>query len=201
VAAATQIADVLTGHKDYTTRHHAIQLALEILEGKFRSQGADVSFSGLVFSDEVLPFITFDSLTGQEAEFTSLHSPSLIGAFRKWTEKSLDEFSKRPSNPGAALLQGLEKARVQSESNGLPTLIVFLSSGVHSAGQNPVKIIRTNIRDQPVKIISISVGENSATDIMEAVAKEGNGVTFQLDNIERINLIIDSINRLTASSG
>ena len=154
-----------------------------------------------MLSDEVLPFITFDSQTGEEAETTSLHSSSLIGAFRKWLDTALDEFSNRASNPGIALTLGFEKAQSLSESNGLPTTIVFFSSGVYSTGQNPVKVTRTNIGDQGIRVLSISVGEDSATDIMEAIAKEGSGKSLHMDSADRMDLIVDAINDLMTSTG
>ena len=172
-----------------------------MIEGGFSGYGNDAQFVGVVFSDEILPFITFDSQTGEETEITSLHSSSLIGTFSKWIDTTLDEFSSRPSNPGAAIKHGLELAQLLSERNDLPTTIILFSSGVYSTGQNPVKITRTNLGDQAVKILSISVGEDSATDIMEAIAKEGNGISFHLDSDDRMNLIVDAINEMTTSTG
>lgn len=200
VAAATQIADVRIG-PDVMIRHQAILHALDLLEEKFRSYGNNIKFAGMVFSDEVVPFITFDPQTGEETEITSLHSSSLIGVFRKWVDSTLDEFSNRPSNPGAALKYGLEKAQSLSKDNGLPTIIVFFSSGVYSAGQNPVKITRINMRDKTLKILSISVGEDSAKDIMDAIAKEGNGIAFHLDTDIMMNQIVEAIYKMTTGLG
>jgi hypothetical protein len=203
VAAATQIVDVRTGNNagegSYVTRHQAILKALEVFEGKFSGYGTDIQFAGFIFSDEILPFITFDTQTGEEREITIYHSSSLIGVFRKWLDAALDKFSNRPSNPGAALKYGLELAHSLSENNDLPTVIIFFSSGIYSAGQNPVKIARTNVEGNAVKVLCISVGENSATDIMEAIAKEGNGIAFHLDNEDKMNLIVDAINEMTTS--
>ncbi|MHA2352827.1 MAG: vWA domain-containing protein [Candidatus Thorarchaeota archaeon] len=200
VAAATQIADVRIG-ADVMTRHQAILHTLNVLKEKFRGYGSDIHFSGMVYSDEVLPFITFNPQTGEETEITLLHSSSLIEAFRKWLDSALDEFTIRPSNPGEALKHGLEKAQSLSESNGLPTTIVFFSSGVHSAGQNPVKITRMNMGEKALKILSISVGEDSAKDIMEAIAEEGKGIAYHLDTDNMMNQIVDAINRMTTSLG
>ena len=201
VAAATQIADVKfdvdVSEPSCLTRHQAILQTLEVMERSYQPNEINALFAGIVFSDEVLPFITFDSQTGEEIQITNFHSSSLIGAFRNWVNTGLDEFSNRPSNPGAALRIGLEKARSLNEKNGLPTTIVFFSSGVYSAGQNPVKITRTNMGDLDVRILSIAVGEDSATDIMEAIAKEGKGTSIHLNSIDRINLIVDAINRMT----
>ena len=205
VAAATQIADVQLGVDDgepnYLTRHQAILQTLEVMERSYQSYETDAQFAGIVFSDEVLTFTTFDSQTGEENQITNLHSSSLIGAFRKWVDTTLSEFSNRPSNPGAALTSGLEKAHSLNAKNSLLTTIVFFSSGVYSAGQNPVKITRTKVEDLDVKVLSISVGEDSATDIMEAIAKEGSGIAIHLDSVTKMKLIVDTINNMTTSQG
>ena len=205
VAAATQIADVRinsdVGGDNYASRHQAILQALDSIEAKFHGYGNDAQFAGIVFSDEVLPFITFDTQTGEEAETTSLHSSSLIGAFRKWFDTALDEFSKRPSNPGAALTKGFEKAQSLTEINGLPTTILFFSSGVYSAGKNPVKITRTILSNQAVRVLTISVGEDSATDIMDAIAKEGSGKSIHMDSDDMLASIVNAINEMMTSSG
>ncbi|MFX1560251.1 MAG: vWA domain-containing protein [Promethearchaeota archaeon] len=205
VAAATQIADVLfnadSGGFDFLTRHQAILQTLEVIERNYNAYGEDAQFAGIVYSDEVLPFITFDPQTGDENEITRLNSSFLIKAFRNWVDTTLEEFSNRPSNPGAAIKTGLEKAQLLGAKNGLPTTIVFFSSGVHSAGQNPVKITRTNLEDKYVRVLSVAVGEDSATDIMEAIAKEGKGTVIHLNSVNRMKLIVDAINHMTTSSG
>ena len=108
-------------------------------------------------------------------------------------EGTISEFSQKPSNPGLALNKGLDAASLLNEVNGLVTIVVFFSSGVYSAGQNPVKITRQAMANRPVKILCVSVGENSATDIMEAVAKEGNGFVIQLDSVQKTSSIADAI--------
>ncbi len=205
VAAATQITDVQmredVGEDATVSRHKAILQALATIESNFYDYGNGALFAGIAFSDEVLPFITFDSQTGEEAETTALDSSSLIGAFRKWLDMALDEFSNRPSNPGAALKHGLEKAQSLNEINNLPTTIVFFSSGVYSTGQNPVKVTRMNLDDQAVRFLCISVGEDSATDIMDAIAKEGNGKSIHMDSDDRMDSIVDAINDMMTSTG
>lgn len=204
VSAATQISDVqIWGDVNVDTtvsRHKAILQALETIENKFNAYGNEAQFAGIVFSDEVLPFITYDSQTGEESETTALHSSSLIEAFRKWFDTSLDDFSNRPSNPGAALKHGMEQAQSLNESNGLSTTIVFFSSGIYSAGQNPVKVTRMNLGDRPIRILCISVGQDSATDIMEAIAKEGKGKSIHMTSEDRMDSIVKAINEMMTST-
>jgi hypothetical protein len=200
VAAATQIADVSLGSDDMT-RHQAILHTLTVLENRLSGFGNNILFAGYVFSDQVLPFITFDPQTGEESEITSLDSPSIVEAYRKWVDTALDEFSNLPSNPGITLKLGLETAESLTGINGLPTIIVFFSSGVYSAGQNPVKITRKNIGEGDAKILSISVGRDSSFDIMDAIAKEGNGLSFHVQSDEDIQSIVNTISVMMKSNG
>jgi len=205
VAAATQVADVRSNvdieDDSYISRHEAILHCLEAIEMKFSGYSNDAQFAGIVFSDKVLPFITFNSYTGEEAETTSLHSSSLIGAYRKWVNTTLGEFSNSPSNPGIALERGLEIAHMLSGAQGLPTAIIFFSSGFYSAGQNPVKVTRKNLGDRAIRILCISVGEDSATDIMDAIAKEGNGLSIHMSTTDKMDLVVDAINDMISSKG
>lgn len=200
VAAATQIADVSMG-SDATTRHQAILNTLSTLESKLSRYNKEIQFAAYAYSDEVIPFVTFNSQSGEESEVTSLDSPSLVKAFRKWIDTSLDEFLRNPSNPGLAIKIGLEKAQTLSELNGFPTTIVFFSSGVYSAGQNPVMVTRKNKGDKDVKFLAISVGADSATDIMDAIAKEGHGTSIHLDSDDVIDTIVDKINDMVKGAG
>jgi len=200
VAAATQIADIRMSVDDagekFITRHQAILKTLDAIHVNLPENGCDMQFTGLAFSDEVVSFTTFDSQTGEESEISTLFSSTLLRAFGKWFDALLDKFSNRSSNPGAALKYGLDKAQALSEINGLPTIIIFFSSGVYSAGQNPVKVTRINLGDKNVKFLTISVGKDSATDIMEAIAKEGKGTTIHMHDGEKMKLIVDTINRM-----
>ncbi|MHA3963584.1 MAG: vWA domain-containing protein [Candidatus Thorarchaeota archaeon SMTZ1-45] len=200
VAAATHIVDVSIDdtavRENYISRHKAILQLLDIFQSNFRGYSSNSQFAGIVYSDEVLPFPTFNSQTGEEQEITPLCSASLIEAFRKWVDTSSSSLSTRPSNPGAALKFGLDRAQTLHEINDLPTIVIFFSSGVYSTGQNPVKITRTNLEGKSVKILSVSVGKESATDIMEAIAKEGNGISIHVDSEKKLNLIVDAINKI-----
>ncbi|MFW9788273.1 MAG: vWA domain-containing protein [Candidatus Thorarchaeota archaeon] len=203
VAAATQIADVQNQENndgESISRHQAIISALEVVE-QHLIYDKNLRFMGIAFSDEVHPFITFDSETGDEKEITTLDSASLIAAFRNWFDTALDEYSNRPSNPGAALKYALDRSSALNEGNSFPSTIILFSSGVHSAGQNPVKMTRTNIGDQATKLLCVSVGESSAADIMSAIAKEGNGIAIHLTSVDRMNLVVDALNEISRTSG
>ena len=198
-AAASKIADVTAneynGDKRNITRHQATLAALESIERNLQIQD-DILFAGILYSDEVFPFITFDPETGEETEITSLHSSSLISAFRKWLDTMFDEHANRPSNPGSAILHTAKKVQSMSDRNGRSTTIILFSSGTSSSGQNPVKVTRVNISNLPVRILGISVGVDSATEIMKAITMEGNGILVHLDKNEKLDMIIDTVNAM-----
>ncbi|MFW9869648.1 MAG: hypothetical protein ACFFEL_08485 [Candidatus Thorarchaeota archaeon] len=193
-AAATQIVDVLSGDQKIS-RHEAILSSLQKIEAQFTSIGKKVLFAGMAFSDTVFHFKTFDSETGVEVERTSIHSSSLIGAYREWVKKISEDNLNLPSNPGEALKESLIIAQSLSESNNLPTAILLFSSGIYTAGQNPVKISRIHGRNSKVMIFAFSMGIKSEIDIMEAIAKEGVGAFVHIDNIRKLDEIIDTIDR------
>lgn len=194
IAAATQIADVDSGDQRIS-RHRAILLSLRKIEEEFEGFGQESLFAGIAFSNEVFPFNTFDSQTGDKTEVTSLHSSSLIGAFREWIDKVASDNLTLPSNPGKALKRGIATAQSLSDSNNLDTAVLFLSSGISSAGQNPVKITRTQSSSENVAVFAVSLGMDSEVDIMEAIAEEGNGTFIHIDNIEKSDTIVGTIDR------
>jgi hypothetical protein len=192
-AAATQIEDV-NSSDGHISRHQAIRKAIMNLEMQF-SVAQNVLFSGIAFSEEVVFFKTFDSETGEESEISTLHSPSLLRAYGEWIEETVSQNQNAPSNPGEALKRGLAIAKTLTDTNGLQTAVLLFSSGVHSAGQNPVKIARTESDSENIVVFAISVGSDSVADIMEAIAKEGGGAFIHLDREEKTETIIESIEK------
>ncbi len=191
--AAIQISDVKS--PDGTiTRHQAIHNSIQTLERQLPI-GLDVLFSGIAFSDDVVFFQTFDSETGDKTEVSSLHSPNLLRAYTEWADEIASQNENSPSNPGEALRQGLTIAKTLFDQNQRQTAVLLFSSGIYSSGQNPVKIARTESVSENVVLFSISVGSDSVTDIMEAIAEEGGGAFIHLDREEKIDTIIDSIER------
>jgi hypothetical protein len=188
--AATQIMDV--NSKDGSvSRFQAIRKAMENLEQQLPiGQGA--LFTGIAFSKEVVYFKTFDSQTGEETDVSSLHSPSLLKAYSQWLDGEASQNENEPSNPGEALKHGLATSNTLTDKNGFQTAVLLFSSGVFSAGQNPVKIARTESRPESV-IFAISVGSESVKDIMEAIAEEGGGAFIHLDDEEKTETLVGSI--------
>ena len=178
-AAATQNTDVKSSDGS-VSRNQAIRKAIENLEQQLPiGQGA--LFSGIAFSEEVVYFKTFDSQTGEETEVSTLNSPSLLRAYSEWVDEKASQNENSPSNPGEALKRGLATAKTLTDRNGFQTAVLLFSSGVYSAGQNPVKITRTESSPESVMVFAISVGSDSIIDIMEAIAEEGGGAFIHLD--------------------
>ncbi len=194
IAAATQIVDVDSGDQRIS-RHLAILSSLRKIEEEFEGFSKESLFSGIAFSNEVFPFNTFDTQTGEETEVTYLHSASLIGAFREWIDRIASDNLTLPSNPGEALKRGLATAQLLSDSNNMDTAVLFFSSGISSAGQNPVKITRTQGSYENVAVFAMSMGIDSEVDIMKAIAEEGNGAFIHIDNIEKSETIGGTIDR------
>lgn len=192
-AAASQIVDVAT-HDGQISRLQAIRYAISTLEQKLTLQ-KDMLFSGFAFSDEIVIFRTFDSQTGEETGVSTFHSPSLLRSFGEWITEFASGNEKSPSNPGEALKQGLAIASSHTEINGLQTAILFFSSGVYSAGQNPVKIARTVGNSEKLVLFAISMGSGSVTDLMEAVAEEGGGAFIHIDRDEKTETIVETIEK------
>ncbi|MHA1951502.1 MAG: hypothetical protein ACXAAO_03265 [Candidatus Thorarchaeota archaeon] len=193
-AAATQIVDIKSDDRQ-VSRHQAIMSSLRNFESQYTGFSGGVLFSGIAFADEVLSFTTFDPQTGEESEVSTLHSSSLLKAFGEWTDDIASQKMNAPSNPGEALIRGLASAKTLSEKNNLQTALVLFSTGVYSAGQNPVKIARTESGINDVVIFALSLGSDSGTDIMQAIAEEGDGLFIHLDHEEKTETIIDTIER------
>jgi len=192
-AAATQIADVASDDGQIS-RLQAIVQAISKLEQKLTLH-KEMLFSGFAFSDEITIFRTFDSQTGEETGVSTLHSPALLRLYNEWIQEFASKNEKSPSNPGEALKQGLAIASSHTETNRLQTALLLFSSGVYSAGQNPVKIVRTAGVPDEVVVIAVSVGSNSVTDIMSAVAEEGGGAFIHLDSDEKTETLVDTIEK------
>jgi hypothetical protein len=100
----------------------------------------------------------------------------------------------KPSNPGDALKITLDSCK-EFVSNSIPTIILFLSSGVHTSGPNPVKIAKNNM---DVPILCFVPGMNSNQDVMDAIAETSQGRTVKVTEFEDIENVIDALLELTS---
>jgi len=195
IGAAAQISDVgKDGGK--IPRYEAALEAIKQISEIYPDSGSKAQFSGFAYSDEIVAFKMFDPQTGKPIEVSSMHSTTLFIAFTEWIEALIPNHQGRPSNPGDALKIALDSAK-KFESNSLPTVILFLSSGVHTSGPNPVKIAK-NHGDQP--ILCLVLGRNSNHDVMDAIAEISQGKAIIVSDLEDVENIIDALLELTGGS-
>ena len=64
-----------------------------------------------------------------------------------------------------------------------------------------MKVTRKKLGDLAIRILCVSVGEDSATDIMDAIAKEGNGLSIHMSTTDKTDLVVDAINAMISGKG
>jgi len=193
VGAAAQISDVETDVSN-VPRYKAALDAIHYLSEIYPISNSKAQFRGLAYSDEIEIFTTFDSQTGSPVEVSSIDSRSLFLRFNKWVESLIPDRKSQPSSPGEALDLGLLSAK--DISNSFPTLILFFSSGVHTSGPNPVKIVKSH--DDISPILCFVPGKKSNHDLMEAIAEISHGKTIIVTRSDDIKKIADAITDILA---
>ena len=193
VGAAAQISDIDTEGTSIP-RYKAALDAIHYLAEIYPNSDAKAQFRGFAYSDEIIPFTMFDPQTGRPIEVSSIHSRSIFLKFTTWIESLIPDHKTRPSNPGDALKIGLQSA--SEISNSLPTLILFFSSGVHTSGPNPVKIVKSMDRLSP--ILCFVPGKKSNHDLMEAIGELSHGKTVLVTNTSAARNLADIITEIVA---
>lgn len=199
VGAAAQISDVLNKSEGHVPRYTAALKAIKRVSEDYLDYGSTAQFHGFAYSDEIQHFTLFDTETGDPTEVSSIDSPSLFVAFTEWVERLISDHLGRPSNPGAALETGIESAIELAESNSLQTIILFFSSGVHTSGPNPVKVVKNKTTSNGPRILCFTPGEKSNHDVMVAIAEASQGKAMKVTDIEEISGIVDIL--IDLSSG
>ncbi|MCK4568018.1 MAG: VWA domain-containing protein, partial [Candidatus Thorarchaeota archaeon] len=166
VGAAAQISDVRNRSEDHVPRYTAALKAIKRISEDYSDYGSTAQFHGFAYSDEIQHFTLFDPETGDPTEVSSIDSPSLFVAFTEWVERLISDHLGRSSNPGAALETGIESAIELAKSNSLQTIILFFSSGVHTSGPNPVKVVKNKTTSNGPRILCFTPGEKSNHDVM-----------------------------------
>ena len=195
IGAAAQISDV-GKDRDKIPRYKAALEAVRLISEIYPVSKANPQFSGFAYSDEIIPYRMFDSQTGKPMEVSSIHSIALFTAFADWIEALIPNHVGRPSNPGDALKIAIDSCKA-FESNSLSTILLFLSSGVHTSGPNPVKVAKNNTGPP---ILCFVPGKNSNQDVMIAIADSSAGIAITVTEFSEIENIIDSLLEL-ASGG
>lgn len=193
VGAAAQICDVSKESENNVPRYEATLEAIRQISKVYSNYGSDAQFRGFAYSDEIVPFMLFDPETGNPTEVSLIHSASLFIAFIDWIETLIPNHKGRASNPGEALKHGIESAEEFTKSNFIPTIILFFSSGVHTSGPNPVKIVKKNISSDGPTILCFAPGLKSNFDVMSAIAKSSHGKAINVSDFEEVSTIIDAL--------
>jgi hypothetical protein len=193
IGAAAQISDVVkSGSK--VPRYEAALEAITRIAEIYPTVGSKAQFVGFAYSDVIIPFKMFDPQTGKPLEASSIHSSTLFTAFAEWIKTLIPNHKGKPSNPGDALKITLDSCE-EFLSNSLPTIILFLSSGVHTSGPNPVKVTKGN---RVVPILCFVPGLNSNQDVMDAIAETSQGRAVKVTDFEEIENIIDALLEITS---
>ncbi|MCK5390165.1 MAG: VWA domain-containing protein [Candidatus Thorarchaeota archaeon] len=191
VGAAAQISDVSKESENNVPRYEATLEAIRLISEVYSNYGSHAQFRGFAYSDEIIPFTLFDPETGNPTEVSSINSASLFIAFIKWIETLIPNHKGRASNPGEALKHGIESAEEFTKSNLIPTIILFFSSGVHTSGPNPVKIVKNKISSDGPTILCFTPGLKSNLDVMLAIAENSQGKAINVSEFEEVSTIIE----------
>jgi len=197
LGAAAHIEDVkqdsTPGVTTTISRYQATLGVLDQIMSNYPEYGTNSYFSGFVYSDEVVPFSLFDSQTGSPVEISLLYSKSLLESFSEWVHEEVSNHKSKPSNPGEALSTALLRGSDFSQMHEHPTLILFCSSGVHSHGPNPVKIVKKSHEDHKTPILCVSVGTGSNKDVLAEIAAITKGLVVDIDSMSDVSRINDMI--------
>ena len=200
IGAAGQISDIENSTTCDTCesipRYEAAISAISILAKNYTGYGTGTQFCGFAYSDNVTQYQMFDSQSGKLVSVSSLHSQSLLIAFTEWLRSIITDHKGKPSNPGEALKAAIEAASHFDDANDYPTLLLFCSSGVHSAGQNPVKVVKNTLKSSKLVILSVNLGLDRNFDIMDEIARTSNGCVIPVQESNDVNKITDLLHDL-----
>ncbi len=193
IGAAAHIADVADSSKISTSssvpRYEASLAALMKLSENFSGYGTEAQFCGFAYSDEVIQYPLYNSETGESILSSSIHSLSLFASFAEWVRKALDSHKGKPSNPGEMLSVAIETASTFHDVNDYPTIVLFCSSGAHTAGPNPVKVAKNHLNESNLILFSLSVGKDSKLDLMEAIIGYTQGTVLNVTDLKQIEVV------------
>ena len=193
LGAAAHIADIrqssVDGDSTSVPRYFAAIELLHQVELGYCGYGTDAKFSGIVYSDEITTYPMFDSETGEPVEISSFHSESILDSFRRWIREVAPAHSRKSSNPGAALGTAFERALSMPSSTEHPTIVALFSSGTHSSGPNPLKIVKKKGENKSVPVVCFCLGEDSNRDVMKAIAEYTKGIAVEITDMGQVNMV------------
>lgn len=200
IGAASQISDIDDDSKNnahsHIPRYEAALSAINEISKNYADYNTDSQFCGFAYCDEIFQYPIYDSETGESIVFSSIHSPSLLLSFIEWIRKTMVLHKGKPSNPGNALLTAIEAVSTFRAVNNYPTVLFFCSSGFHTAGPNPVKVVKTHFDDPKLAVFSLSLGKESNFELMEAIVEYSKGRALKVtdsNQIETVPLLLTDI--------
>ncbi|RLI57813.1 MAG: hypothetical protein DRO87_02605 [Candidatus Thorarchaeota archaeon] len=169
IGGAARVEDAVLGSSTGLSRIDVFVASLSEFIRKFDQLGNEQLFGGFAFSDEVVQFEFYDPMTGAPQEYAPLLSKSPIEAYLEWVKGLLPDHDRAPSDLGDAISDSIELAQRMTKENGLPSVVMLFSSGVFSAGPNPVKSARRGQDQENLKLALVTAGGGSQLDILLAV--------------------------------
>lgn len=205
LGAAAHVTDIIqssaNGDSFFVPRYSAAIELLSQVAILYPGYSEGAQFSGIVYSDEVAIYPMFDSETGNLIEASSLYSKSVLESFKDWTRKVASTHRNKPSNPGAALSTAMEQAFGFSGSNDFPTVVMLFSSGMHSSGPNPLKVLKRKTEKKDVLLLCFCLGEDSNKDVLKAITEHAKGVAIEITHMNQVNRVNEWLVELFQSRG
>jgi hypothetical protein len=199
LGAAAHISDVLQNSTDGNQISiPRYEIAFEVLKQiilDYPGYGTGSHFSGFIYSDEVVGYSVFDRQTGTPVQSSVLYSKDLLQSFSDWARKEIMNHKNRPSNPGHALTSALQRGLSFPESSEHPTVILLCSSGVHTHGPDPVKVVKKSLGSRRIPIFCVSTGEGSNKDVLQAIAEITNGKMIEITSLSSVTMINETISQ------
>ncbi len=187
IGAASRKSDISKATEGKIQRiEAAMQLSTELIESLSFCKG-DSFFSAVAFSEESDVFGSSELEPGIDRKTVRIRSRTIAQDYEEWISGLLDKHGESASGPSIGLSEGIDLAKLLSNTNNKPTIIVFLSSGTYSLGRNPVATVKKGFTDSDgITILSVGLGEKCEATILSAIADATNGAVAFIKTIDDI---------------
>ncbi|MFW9850995.1 MAG: hypothetical protein ACFFF4_17845, partial [Candidatus Thorarchaeota archaeon] len=194
IGAASRKSDISKDTEGKIQRIEAsMQLSTALIESLSFCKG-DSFFSAVAFSEESEVFGTSELEPGIDRKTVRIRSRTVAQDYEEWIAGLLDQHGTSASGPSKGLSEGIDLAKLLSNTNNKPTIIVFLSSGTYSIGRNPVATVKKGLTDSDgITIFCVGLGEKCEETILSAIADATNGAVAFIKNIEDIQEVKELI--------
>jgi len=192
LGAASRVLDIKTNSDEAIDNVYRYEIAHDI--GNLlipRLSTKESLFYSIAFSTE---------LSHYSKDMPIVATRNLIDEHSDWLQKSLETHNGKPSDLAAALDYAIKIARAMKRENGLPTLILLLSGGSYSYGVNPVPIVRNLLSGtEGIILACIGLGARIDVELLEAIAKEGNGFIYHMNQRSQLIQVKEQIEKCLKS--